>query len=49
MSDGSSKLVVIDEEANHQVMHCRRFRKASGASHQTLDPGIVNLTVFHRC
>jgi len=33
------KLVAIDEEANHQIVHGRRFRKAHGTTHETLDPG----------
>jgi hypothetical protein len=37
--DYHSKLVAIDEEANHQIVHGRRFRKANGATHETLDPG----------
>ena len=33
------KLVAIDEEANHQIVHRRRFGKANRATHETLDPG----------
>src|SRR5712691_10348807 len=39
LSNGSSKLIAIDEEANHQIMHGRRFGKANCATHKTLDPG----------
>ena len=39
LSDGSSKLIAIDEETNHQIMHGRRFGKANRATHETLDPG----------
>jgi len=37
--DGSSKLLAIAEETNHQIMHRRRCGKAHRATHQTLDPG----------
>jgi hypothetical protein len=33
------KLVTIDEEANHQIVHAFRLRKTGCATHQTLDPG----------
>jgi hypothetical protein len=36
--DGSSKLLAIAEETNHQIMHRRRCGKAHRATHQTLDP-----------
>jgi hypothetical protein len=36
--DGSPKLVAIDEEANHQIVHGRRFGKANRTVHETLDP-----------
>ena len=39
MSDEEPKLRAIDEEANHQIVHRRRFGKANGATHETLDPG----------
>src|SRR5215510_10084327 len=39
LSDRSSKLIAIDEETNHQIMHGRRFGKANRATHETLDPG----------
>jgi hypothetical protein len=38
ISDGSPKLVAIDEEAHDQIVHRRRFRKANCATHKTLDP-----------
>jgi hypothetical protein len=31
------KLVAIDEETNHQIVHGRRFGKANGAAHKTFD------------
>jgi hypothetical protein len=37
--EGYPKLIAIDEEANHQIVHRRRFRKANGAAHESLDPG----------
>jgi len=36
--DYHPKLVAIDEEANHQIVHGRRFRKANGTTHEPLDP-----------
>jgi hypothetical protein len=30
MSDEEPKLIAIDEEANHQIVHGDRFRKANG-------------------
>src|SRR5262245_46246155 len=42
-----SKLVAIDEEPNHQIVHGRRFRKANRATHQTFDAGPeVNVFAF---
>jgi hypothetical protein len=38
MSDEEPKLIAIDEEANHQIVHRRRFGKADRAMHQPLDP-----------
>ena len=38
MSEGPPKLVAIDEEADHQIVHGRRFRKTNRAAHETLDP-----------
>ena len=37
MSECKPKLVAIDEEPNHQIVHGRRFRKTNGATHQTFD------------
>ena len=39
MLDGYSKLIAIDEEADHQIVHRRRFGKANRATHEPLDPG----------
>ena len=39
MLDGDPKLVAIDEEADHQIVHHRRFGKANCAAHEPLDPG----------
>jgi hypothetical protein len=39
LSDRSAKLIAIDEETNHQIMHGRRFGKANRTTHETLDPG----------
>jgi hypothetical protein len=39
MSDEEPKLIAIDEEANHQIVHGDRFGKANGAAHQPFDPG----------
>jgi len=36
--DGDSKLIAIDEEADHQIVHRRRFGKANSTTHKTLDP-----------
>jgi hypothetical protein len=38
MSDGSSKLIAIDEEANHQIMHRRGFGKTNCTAYETFDP-----------
>ena len=38
MSDGSSKLIAIDEETKHQIMHPCRFGKANRATYETFDP-----------
>ena len=43
MSDGSSKLIAIDEEPNHQIVHGRRFGEANGATHET--PNSINLNM----
>ena len=39
LSDGSSKLIPIDEQPNHQIVHLFRLRKANGATHEPLHPG----------
>src|SRR5499427_698879 len=39
MSDEEPKLIAIDEEANHQIVHGDRFGKANGTAHQPFDPG----------
>ena len=39
MSDEEPKLIAIDEEANHQIVHGDRFGKTYGAAHQPFDPG----------
>src|SRR5262249_2077304 len=36
--DGYPKLVAIAEEANHQIVHGRRFSKANRTAHEPLDP-----------
>ena len=36
--DGSSKLIPVDEEADDQIVHPLRLRKADRAAHQALDP-----------
>ena len=38
-SEGSSKLIPIHEEANHQIVHLFRLGKANGATHEPLHPG----------
>src|SRR5712691_11793332 len=37
--DYHPKLVAIDAEAKHQIMHGRRFGKANGAAHEPFNPG----------
>ena len=39
VSDEESKLIAIDEEANHQIMHRGCFGKADRATHEPLDAG----------
>jgi hypothetical protein len=39
MLECKPKLVAIDEETNHQIVHGRRFGKADRAAHQTLNAG----------
>jgi hypothetical protein len=36
--DSDSEFIAIDEEADHQIVHRRRFSKANRATHKTLDP-----------
>jgi hypothetical protein len=38
VSDGTPKLIAIDEEADHQIVYRRRLEKANGTTHKTLDP-----------
>ena len=38
LSDGSSKLIPIDEESNHQIMHALRLGETDGAAYQPFDP-----------
>ena len=45
MSDRHSKLIPVNEEANHQIVHGRRFGKADRAPHEPLDSG-PQLDVF---
>jgi len=39
LSDGSSKLISIEEQPNHQIVHLFRLGKAQRATNQPLDPG----------
>jgi len=39
LSDGSPKLIPIDEQPNHQIVHLFRLREANGATHEPLNPG----------
>jgi hypothetical protein len=39
MSDRYPKLIPIDKEPNHQVVHVFRLRKADRATDEPLDPG----------
>src|SRR5882724_1345472 len=39
MSEGSPKLIAIDEKADHQVVHGYRFGKTNRAAYEPLDPG----------
>ena len=39
LSDGSSKLIPIDEQPNHQIVHPFRLGKAQRATHEPLNPG----------
>ena len=38
MLDGSPKLIAIDEQPNHQVVHMLCLRKADRPAYQSLDP-----------
>ena len=38
MSEESSKLIAIDKEADHQIVHGCRFGKANRAAYKPLDP-----------
>jgi hypothetical protein len=38
VSDGHSKLISIDKETNHQVVHAFRLGKADRPAYQPLDP-----------
>jgi hypothetical protein len=38
MSDEEPKLIAIDEETDHEIVHGRRFGKTDGATHEPLDP-----------
>jgi hypothetical protein len=38
MSEGSPKLIAIDEETDHQIVHGCRFGKANRAAYEPLDP-----------
>ena len=39
MSDEEPKLIAIDEETNHQIVHGDRFGKANGATYKPFNPG----------
>src|SRR5215813_14214790 len=39
LSDGSSKLIPINEQPNHQIVHLFRLGKAQRATHEPLHPG----------
>src|SRR5262245_58666761 len=39
LSDGSSKLIPIDEQPNHQIVHLFRLGKAQRATNEPLHPG----------
>ena len=38
-SEGSSKLIAIDEQPNHQIVHSRCFGKADRAAYEPLNAG----------
>src|SRR4029077_18253725 len=39
LSEGSSKLIPIHEEPNHQIVHLLRLGKANRTTHEPLDAG----------
>ena len=39
LSDGSPKLIPIDEQPDHQIVHLFRLGKAKGATHEPFNPG----------
>jgi len=39
LSDDSPKLIPIDEQPNHQIVHLFRLGKAQRATHEPLHPG----------
>ena len=39
LSDGSSKLIPIDEQPNHQIVHLVRLGKTDRAAHEPFNPG----------
>jgi len=39
MAERSPKLIAIDEQADHQIVHGGRFGKANRAAYEPLDPG----------
>ena len=46
-SDGSTKLVAIDEEPNHQIVHLFCFGETDRPTHQSFDPRPeVNMLAF---
>ena len=47
MSDGLSKLIAINEEPNHQLVHGCRFGEANGVTHET--PNRINLIMPAEC
>ena len=51
MLDGYPKLIAIDEEADHQIVHGRRFGKANRTAHEPFNPcpQIDVLKVFQSC
>jgi len=38
LADGSSKLIPIDEQPNHQIVHLFRLGETEHAADQSLDP-----------